>query len=63
MQCARIVDDTTINVALNEKLLEKVKSFEFLESQIAIGKGINEEVKFIMNKVVSMCEGMKKMSV
>ncbi len=60
MKCGIMVDDRTTNVALNEKLLEEVKFFEFLESQIAPGGGTNE-VKFIMNKVVRMCGGMKKM--
>ncbi len=63
MKYARMVDDGTMNVALNKKLLEEVKCFEFLASQIAIGGGTNEEVKFIMNEVVRMCEGMKKMFV
>ncbi len=63
MNCARMVDDRMINVALNEKLLEEVKCLEFLASQIAIGGGTNEKVKFIMNEVVRMCGGMKKMFV
>ncbi len=63
MKCARMLDDRTMNVALNENLLEEVKCSEFLTSQIAIGEGTNEEVKFIMNKVVRMCGGMKKMFV
>ncbi len=50
MKCATMVDDRTMNVALNEKLLEEVKCFEFL-------------LKFIMNEVVRMCGGMKKMFV
>ncbi len=63
MKCARMVDDRMMNVALNEKLLEEVKCFEFSVSQIAIAEGTNEEVKFIMNEVVRMCRGIKKMLV
>ncbi len=63
MKCARMVDGRTMNVALNEKLLEEVKRFEFVASQIAIGGGTNEEVKFIMNEVIRVCGRMKKMFV
>ncbi len=63
MKCARMADDRTMNVVLNGKLLEEVKCFEFLASQITSGRGTNEEMKFIVNEVLRMCGGMKKMFV
>ncbi len=61
MRCTRMVDDRMMNVALNGKLLEDVKCFEYLASHIAIDGKMNEEVKFIMNEVGKMCGGMKKL--
>ncbi len=58
MKCDGMVDNRTMNSALNEKLLEEVKCFAFLASQIALGGGTNEEMKFIMNKVVRMHVGI-----
>ncbi len=63
MMCNGMVDDRMMNVALDGKLLEEVKCFTYLVSQIAIDEEINEGMKFRMKEVGKTCGGMKKVFV
>ncbi len=45
------------NLVLNEKLLDEVECFKYIQSHIAIERDIDEEVKYEIGEV---CGGRKK---
>lgn len=54
-----MMDDTIMNVALNGEVLDDVQRY-YLASHFATDGEINEGVKFRMNEVEKLSEGMKK---